>query len=222
MDHFFLLLIWGVMVGVDLASFPQIMIARPIVAGSVAGLLLGDPISGIQLAIIFELFALDVMPVGAARYPDYGPATVAAVYVAAGSPGILGIGIATLIGLATAFVGGTGMRIVRRLNTYDVQSHRNRLDNGDSRAVYGITFRGLMRDALRALIVTGIGLAFGYGTRRWLSVDVTTAVLVSIVGIGSALAAGTSGAIKITGRGSGAVSWIGLGALAGLALVVIK
>ena len=40
--------------------------------------MLGDPGSGLTAGIILELFALEVLPVGAVRYPDYGPASVAA------------------------------------------------------------------------------------------------------------------------------------------------
>ena len=209
------LLLWGMFVGVDLVSFPQIMIARPIVAGSVAGFITGDPVGGIQIAVIMELFALEVVPVGGARYPDYGPATVAAAYAVSGSPGVLALGLATLIGLVTAYAGGIGIQIVRRANTTDVERCRSRLDSGDRTAVRGLQFRGIMRDALRALSVTAAGLVIGYAARQWLLVDVGDAVLLTIAAVGAALAAGLIGAMKITGRRSG-VRWIALGAISGL------
>ncbi|MBA3761296.1 MAG: PTS sugar transporter subunit IIC, partial [Gemmatimonadales bacterium] len=71
------LLVWGTLVGLDLVSVPQAMISRPLVAGTVAGWLVGDVEAGLRIGVVFELFALDVLPVGAVRYPDYGPATVA-------------------------------------------------------------------------------------------------------------------------------------------------
>jgi mannose/fructose/N-acetylgalactosamine-specific phosphotransferase system component IIC len=71
------LVLWGTLVGLDLVSVAQSMIARPFVAGGVAGFLLGDPMAGLRAGVLLELFALDVLPVGAARYPDYGPATLA-------------------------------------------------------------------------------------------------------------------------------------------------
>ena len=46
----------------------------------------GDVEAGLRVGVLLELFALDVLPVGAVRYPDYGPATVAAVALAAGAP----------------------------------------------------------------------------------------------------------------------------------------
>ena len=59
-----LLVIWGMLVGLDLVSVPQAMIARPVVAGAVAGWLAGDVEAGLRVGVLFELFALDVLPVG--------------------------------------------------------------------------------------------------------------------------------------------------------------
>src|SRR5207244_67442 len=77
-----MLLVWGTLVGLDLVSVPQAMIARPIVAGPIAGAILGDVATGLQLGVLFELFQYDILPVGAVRYPEYGPATIAAVSAA--------------------------------------------------------------------------------------------------------------------------------------------
>jgi len=60
-----LLLAWGTLVGLDLVSVPQIMIARPIVAGPIAGALLGDVRTGLEVGVLFELFQYDVLPMGA-------------------------------------------------------------------------------------------------------------------------------------------------------------
>ncbi|MGH7538129.1 MAG: PTS sugar transporter subunit IIC, partial [Gemmatimonadales bacterium] len=94
MTDLVLLLAWGTLVGVDLVSVPQMMVARPLVAGTVTGLLLGDLGTGLRLAVVFELLQFDILPVGAVRYPEYGPATVAAVAAAhwSGAPVAIGIG----------------------------------------------------------------------------------------------------------------------------------
>ncbi|MGE5091451.1 MAG: PTS sugar transporter subunit IIC, partial [Bacillota bacterium] len=67
-----LLLLWGIITGVDLVSVPQAMLSRPLVAATVAGAILGDVEAGLRVGVVLELFALDVLPVGAVRYPDYG------------------------------------------------------------------------------------------------------------------------------------------------------
>src|SRR5205807_3954 len=104
------LLAWGTLVGLDLISVPQMMIARPIVAGPVAGAILGDVATGLALGVVFELFQYDVLPVGAARYPEYGPATVAAVSAAQAGAGTFGLGFGVLVGLTTGLLGGGSAR----------------------------------------------------------------------------------------------------------------
>src|SRR5690606_8090213 len=80
--------LWGGMVGLDAASFPQVMISRPLVAATVTGLLAGRPADGLLLGVILEAFALLILPVGAARYPESGTGAVAAAgaYLAAAPP----------------------------------------------------------------------------------------------------------------------------------------
>jgi len=115
------LLAWGTLVGLDLVSVPQMMIARPLVAGPIAGAMLGDVWTGLTLGVLFELFQYEVMPVGAVRYPEYGPATVAAVSAAHAAAGTLGLGLGALVGLITGMAGGVSLHVVRRLNTRAVR-----------------------------------------------------------------------------------------------------
>jgi mannose/fructose/N-acetylgalactosamine-specific phosphotransferase system component IIC len=70
--------LWGGMVGLDSTSFPQAMISRPLVAGTITGLLFGRPIDGVVLGFLVEAFSLITLPIGAATYPEPGTATVAA------------------------------------------------------------------------------------------------------------------------------------------------
>ena len=65
--------------------------------------------------MLLELFALDVLPVGAARYPDHGPATVAAVAAAAGAPWER-LGSAGLLALLLAVLGGWSLQLLRQFN----------------------------------------------------------------------------------------------------------
>src|SRR5205814_8676793 len=102
------LLKWGTLVGLDLVSVPQMMSARPIVAGPIAGAILGDLATGLELGVLFELFQYDVMPMGATRYPEYGPATVAAVSTAHAPAGTLGLGPGAPVGLVHGVLGGLG------------------------------------------------------------------------------------------------------------------
>src|SRR5690606_39516372 len=90
-DALWLLLLGGWM-AVDGTSVGQFMVSRPLVAASLAGWIVGDPAAGLTVGVILELFHLAVLPVGAARYPEGGPAAVVAgsLYGAASAvPGAL-------------------------------------------------------------------------------------------------------------------------------------
>lgn len=109
----------GGIAGVDATSVGQFMVSRPFVAATVMGLVAGRPIEGAMLGAILELFALVILPVGAARYPESGTAAVAATgaYVATTpvmSPAVMLI--AVLFALLWERVGGLTVVLGRRFN----------------------------------------------------------------------------------------------------------
>src|SRR5437667_9407596 len=159
------LMVWGTLVGVDLVSLPQMMIARPLVAGTVAGAILGDIPTGIKLGVVFELLQYDILPVGAVRYPEYGPATVAAVATAHASAGVLGLGLGALVGLVTGLIGGLTINLLRRVNSRIVHAAAAQLEAGGPSALVRVHVGGLLRDALRAALVTVVGLALAWLAR---------------------------------------------------------
>jgi PTS system mannose-specific IIC component len=214
------LLAWAVLVGLDLVSVPQAMIARPLVAGTVAGCLAGDPAAGALVGAVLELFALDVLPIGAVRYPDYGLGGVAAAATAAGAPGVLALGLAVTVGLIVAYVGEGSIRVTRRRTSLDVEAHRDWLNAGDPRAVRRVHLMGIARDAVRSLLVGGFGLLLAFLVRRWAVVSLEGAVLLGIVVVGVGLAAAAAGALRLAGRMRG-VGWFALGLAAGAAWVVV-
>jgi PTS system mannose-specific IIC component len=214
------LLIWGTAVGLDLVTGPQIMIARPLVAGTVAGWLLGDAATGLLVGVLFELFQYDVLPVGASRYPEYGPATVAAVAAAHGVGGPAAVALGALVGLATAVAGGASLGALRRLNTAALRAAAPRLESGDPRVLAGLHAAGVGRDAARAAAVTGLGLGLAWLARATLG-DLTAGPAMPLAAAaagGIALAAAVSGTLRLVGRG-GDVRWLAGGVVAGTLLV---
>jgi mannose/fructose/N-acetylgalactosamine-specific phosphotransferase system component IIC len=213
------LFVWGIVVALDLVSGPQALLSRPLVAGTVAGLIAGDLEAGLRVGMLLELFALDVLPVGASRYPDYGPATVAAVAVVAGLPWVERLGLAMLLALPLAFIGGLAMQWLRHANARAMQERVAALAAADRRAIAALHYGGLLRDALRGAVLTGVGLAVALPLRRLeLPSHVTTLLLAAAVGSG--LAAVVSGALRSTGRGARAkwlVAGLGLGAVLAVA-----
>lgn len=220
MESWVWLLLWGTVVGLDLVSVGQVMFARPLVAGTVAGMIVGDPIAGGTVGVVLELFALDVMPVGAVRYPDYGIGAVAAAATAAGAPGALGTGVAVCVGLGVAYLGEVGIRVVRSRNTEDMRRNRAALEEGDESVVVATHLRSLLRDTLRSVVVTTAGLLLAAAAYRWWPVTVRGAVLITIVLVGAAIGSAAAGGMRLSGRGL-ALRWFGLGVAAGVVLVVM-
>jgi len=206
------LLVWGTFVGVDLVSVPQMMIARPLVAGTVAGAILGDVETGLKLGVVFELLQYDILPVGAVRYPEYGPATIAAVATAHASTGVLGLGLGAVVGLVTGLIGGISLHLLRRVNSRVVHAATATLESGDPRALMRLHVGALLRDALRAALVTTIGLALAWIARPLLGgvLSPRDATLIAVAAVAAALAAGAAGTLRLVGRGPN-LAWFAAG-----------
>lgn len=154
----------GGVVGLDATSFPQVMISRPLVAGTLAGLLFGHPAEGAMLGAILEIFDLGILPVGAARYPDSGTATVAAVAAYSSiplhglDPGILLL--AVMFGLAWESVTGTSTVWLRRLNERLVLS-TPRWHGRPGRSLERLHLTSMLLDFTRAAVLTVAGALVG-------------------------------------------------------------
>ena len=190
------LLVWGVIVGVDLVSFPQAMLGRPLVAATVTGFLLGSIETGLLIGVLLECFALDVLPVGASRYPDYGPASVASVYGAWLAPDLTGG--AVLVGLVVALIAGRAMDLQRRFNGRMVERNAERIAGGDPGILARLQGLGLLADGFRSLVATGLGLGLAILAMPVLqSVDPEPAL--TLVVVAGALLAALSGVFRRAG-----------------------
>jgi mannose/fructose/N-acetylgalactosamine-specific phosphotransferase system component IIC len=216
-----LLVLWGALVGLDLVSVPQAMFSRPLVVGTVAGWLAGDVEAGLRVGVLLELFALDVLPIGAVRYPDYGPATVAAAALAAGAPWELGLGLSVTLGLLLAVLGGWTLQLVRRSNARAIQQHAAALAAGESRAIRRLQYGALLRDAARGAGLTVLGLVLAWGVTRYVHLDRRTAVGLTLVVIGAGISAAAGGAVRSAGRGA-RLKWLLAGVAAGILLLVLR
>ncbi len=110
----------GGLVGLDTTSFPQAMISRPLIAGTLTGAVFGRPFEGVMVGFVLEAFSLLILPAGAARYPESGTAAVAATsaYIAVApvtlSPGLLALVVA--FGLTWEWMAGGTVVLLRRGN----------------------------------------------------------------------------------------------------------
>lgn len=150
----------GALLGLDVVTFPQAMISRPIVAATAAGALLGNPVAGLMIGAVLELLALGMLPFGASKYPEWGSASVVggALYGSqfGDPPGALAGSV--LAALLTAIVTGWSMVKLRRLNASRAAGMRAALDEGSSAAIVGLQLFGLTGDLVRGFIVTLVAM----------------------------------------------------------------
>jgi len=124
----------GGVLGLDVVSFPQAMISRPLVAATFTGILIGQPASGLLIGATLELIALETLPFGASRYPEWGSASVVggAIFSSHPSHPAGAMTLAMVAALATTWVGGWTMVKLRQANAVWADSgvRRSRPDRG--------------------------------------------------------------------------------------------
>src|SRR5512140_873548 len=151
----------GGVLGLDVVCFPQMMISRPIVAGTVAGAFVGDSTTGLLVGATLELIALATLPFGASRYPEWGSAAVVGGAIAGAMHtervGALTIGV--LAALATAWVGGLTLVQLRVWNAWMARRRRPALDAGSRGAVIGLQLAARTGDMGRAALLTPVACA---------------------------------------------------------------
>jgi mannose/fructose/N-acetylgalactosamine-specific phosphotransferase system component IIC len=153
----------GGFVGLDSTSFPQIMISRPLVSGALTGLIFGRPVEGVLLGAILEVFDLATLPIGAARYPESGTATVAATVaffqtsaVAETPTALL---LAVVFGLTWERVAGASVVLHRRLAERILFSGRG--PAAGARSVERRHAASMALDFVRGALVSIVGAALG-------------------------------------------------------------
>jgi PTS system mannose-specific IIC component len=213
----------GAVLGLDVVSFPQAMVSRPLVAATAAGALLGYPGHGLVIGAALELIALETLPFGASRYPEWGSAAVVGGALFAAAPTSAGaLTVAVLASLATARVSSYSMVLLRRLNARWARAHLAEVERGSARAVEGLQVWGLTADLVRGGVLTAAAYALlrpltGLLAARWGASDSSSRAVV--VGVAATVAA--AAAWKIFHATTGA-RWYFLGGLAaGLVLLAL-
>jgi mannose/fructose/N-acetylgalactosamine-specific phosphotransferase system component IIC len=154
------LAVLGAVLGLDVVSFPQAQISRPLVAATLAGALIGHAMEGLLAGAALELIALETLPVGASRYPEWGSAAVVGGALFASQPDSTpgAMSISVLAALATASVGGWSMVALRTWNARFAGRRRDRLEYGSRGAVVGLQVLGLTADLARGGVLTMVAL----------------------------------------------------------------
>lgn len=150
----------GALLGLDVVSFPQAMVSRPIVAATLAGAFIGHPQAGLLIGVVLELIALDTLPFGASRYPEWGSAgVVGGALFAAQPPGMPGaIPASLLAALLTASISGWSMVTLRRIIATRLERSRDSIEMGSRDALLSLHLSGMSMDLLRGALVTTLGM----------------------------------------------------------------
>lgn len=181
--------LWGGMVGLDGTSFPQAMISRPLIAGTVTGLLFGRPIEGAVVGFLVEIFALTTLPIGAAQYPESGTATVAAAtaYLVAAPAGLHPGYLVLALIFALGWERVTALTVVLHRRATGRMLIRPRAVGAgklERRHLAAMTV-----DFLRGAMVSLVGGLLGFGMLRllgpaWGLTPAVTAAMLSVIGAG--------------------------------------
>lgn len=221
--HFLLLTGIGALCSLDTVSVLQAMLSRPIVSATLGGAALGRADLGVIAGVVMELFAIETMPFGASRYPEWGSAGVVAgaSYVIGGAEVSGALAIATLLGLATAWLGSVSMVWHRQAVARMAGVLRERIAAGSGLAVTRLHLMGISSDLWRGAFVSAVGLMVAFvATRRmvnaWFLPYGPSAAWPVALGVAVAAAS-----LVRAARSVPAATWFLLGGLAAGALLVV-
>ena len=218
-------LLLGAVLGLDVVSFPQAMISRPLVAATLAGWLAGNASAGLLIGATLELIALETLPFGASRYPEWGSAAVVGGTLFASNTGNdAGAMVVGVLGaLATASVGGWSMVMIRRLNAQWARLHRPGIEAGSRGTVIGLQMAGLTLDFVRGGLLTLVALlalsAIADASLALWSIDGRLSRAI-VAGLAGTVATGATW--KIFHATSGTRWFLAAGLIIGLVLLAIR
>jgi mannose/fructose/N-acetylgalactosamine-specific phosphotransferase system component IIC len=159
----FALTMLGGIVALDASAFGQLMLSRPLVAGALAGLIVGMPLEGALVGAMLEALSLSILPVGAAKYPETGTAAVSAV----GTLGLAEVGAApsTLLlilvyGLLWQRVAGATVIGGRYMNERLVRAGRSSTTRMDQ-LIELRHLESMALDVMRGILITMLALLIG-------------------------------------------------------------
>ena len=221
---FLALVVIGALCSLDTVSVAQAMVSRPIVSSTLGAAALGRAPEGLVVGAVLELFALETMPFGASRYPEWGAAGVVAgaTYVigGVGSPGSLAL--AVLVGLTVAGLGSISMVWHRRMIAKVAGVVREELALGSAAAIARLHVTGIASDLWRGMLVTAVGLTTAFALTGWVLTRWSVAFGPSLVWpliLGTAVGAA---AIVRSARPAGAHWYLAGGVALGLVAVAAQ
>lgn len=189
-----LLAILGGLLALDGTSVGQVMVSRPLVAGVLAGWVMGDPLLGLLIGGILEVYFISVFPVGGSEFPEGGPPALVAVATGAAVPETAdmaaGIALGVLVGFIWSRVGSGSVQALRHLNGRLVPDPSRR-EVSQARIVWA-HLAGIGLDFVRGFLLSVGGLVFGPWLARSLAEHwpLGMPATLGILAVGASLPAG--------------------------------
>ncbi len=206
-----LLALLGALVALDGTSVGQFMVSRPLVTGPLAGWVLGDPVLGLLVGGILELYFIPVFPVGGGDFPEGGPPAVVAVAAAAALPGAGGVALGVFLGFLWSRLGMASTAVFRRVNGLLVPDPA-RVEASPLRIV-GAQVGAISLDFVRGGVLTLLGLLVaGWTAPRLEGIwPLGPSVTLSLLALGASIPAG--GFLQVLGGWKGKGLLFGMGVL---------
>jgi mannose/fructose/N-acetylgalactosamine-specific phosphotransferase system component IIC len=215
----------GAVVAVDATSLGQLMLSRPLVAGTLAGALVGMPLEGALIGALIEVLSLGILPVGAAKYPETGTAAVAAV----GTLGLSGAAplpetllLVLVYGLVWQRIFGATVVAERYLNERLVHAgeEEQREELPDRIERWHLTSMSV--DLLRGAVTTAVAVLVGVPILRLAVATTAMPSLAAAVTVAAAAALVLAGSARSFGTSRRMLLMMFLGALCGSALLIAR
>jgi PTS system mannose-specific IIC component len=171
------------------------------------------------------MFALETLPFGASRYPEWGSAAVVggALFAFHDNASAGALTVAVLAALVCAWIGGWSMVQLRKLNAQLARKRHDAVAAGSKRVVEGLQVFGLTADLIRGGLLTAVMLSVFTPVQAYVLGTWNTDPRVSravVVGVAASVAAGA--VWKVVHAAPGA-RWLLLGGVAvGLAIVATQ
>jgi mannose/fructose/N-acetylgalactosamine-specific phosphotransferase system component IIC len=217
----------GAVLGLDMVSFPQAQISRPLVAATIGGAFAGNAGAGLVCGVLLELFAHETLPFGASRYPEWGSSSVVAGAAAAVGSGVGSAPMTMLFvipfALLTASVGGWSMVWLRKLNARLAARRLDALARGSERTVVGLQVAGATADLARGGMIALAASVIALPVATWVAQQPSSLepfALPILTALSAGVAAGAAWKIFHSTAGT---RWFGLGGLLlGVLLVLLR
>ena len=157
----------AMLTGLDRVALVQVMISRPLVAAPLTGLVLGNPLLGLEVGMLLELLWLGRLPVGAAIPPDDTQVAVGATVLAfsmgqmldlVGMPMVI---LAVLVAIPLGKFGQIFDRLARNVNDRLAVAGLKSLGNGNTNGLERRHLMGLISFAVSSLVTACVIVLIG-------------------------------------------------------------